>query len=71
MLSLMEVKALYKFKESKNGRKSLVFVRNKNREEILKEKLTDSEMVFATENGMTIYLRDIVQTVTHINKSEV
>ncbi|MCM1506936.1 MAG: hypothetical protein NC177_07350 [Ruminococcus flavefaciens] len=37
---------------SENGRKSLVFVRNKNRGEALREKLTDSEMVFATENGM-------------------
>lgn len=39
---------------SENGRKSLIFVRNKNRGEALKEKLTDSEMVFATENGMPI-----------------
>ncbi len=39
---------------SENGGKSLVFVRNKNRGEALKEKLTDSEMVFATENGMPI-----------------
>lgn len=39
---------------SKNGEKSLVFVRNKNRGEALKEKLTDSEIVFATENGMPI-----------------
>lgn len=39
---------------SENGRKSLVFVRNKNRGETLREKLTDSEMVFATENGMPI-----------------
>lgn len=39
---------------SENGGKSLVFVRNKNRGETLKEKLADFEMVFATENGMPI-----------------
>ncbi|MDE5582541.1 MAG: hypothetical protein K2J08_02390 [Ruminococcus sp.] len=46
---------------SKNCGKSLVFVRNKNRCEVLKEKLTDSEMVFATENGISTKIQSLCE----------
>ena len=36
------------------GKKSLIFIRNKNRGEKLKEKLTDCEMVFSTDDEMPI-----------------
>lgn len=50
----IDMLADYLNENNKSGRKSLVFVRNKNRGNALKEKLTDSEMVFATENDMPI-----------------
>ncbi|MDE6672479.1 MAG: hypothetical protein K2K16_09820 [Ruminococcus sp.] len=40
---------------------SHIFVRNKNRCEVLKEKLTDSEMVFATENGISTKIQSLCE----------
>lgn len=44
----------YLNEHNKNGKKSLVFIRNKNRGEKLKEKLSDCEMVFSTDDEIPI-----------------
>lgn len=46
--------AEYLNENSQRGKKSLVFIRNKSRGEKLKEKLTDCEMVFSTDDEMPI-----------------